>query len=89
VGGVSRGIDRVEVVFDDPNLVANAGLVIPATLMLRLGLEARFNQRVRLVGRVGGSQPGRRVLTLVAAPTRSGTSSTATASGSPAAPSSG
>jgi hypothetical protein len=66
VGGVSRGIDRVEAVFDDPNLVANAGLVIPATLMVRLGLEALVNQRVRLVGRVGGSQPGRKVLTLVA-----------------------
>jgi hypothetical protein len=26
VGGVSRGIDRVEVTFDEPNLVANAGL---------------------------------------------------------------
>lgn len=43
MGGVSRGIDRVEVVFDDPNLVANAGLVVPATLMVRLGLEALVN----------------------------------------------
>jgi hypothetical protein len=25
----SRGIDRIEVVFDDPNLVANAGLLVP------------------------------------------------------------
>jgi hypothetical protein len=66
VGGVSRGIDRVEVTFDDPTLVANAGLVIPATLMVRLGLEALVNQRVRLAGRVGGAQPGRKVLTLVA-----------------------
>lgn len=65
--GVSRGIDRIEVVFDDPNLVANAGLVVPATLMARLGLEALVNATVRLVGRVGGASPGRKVLTLVAA----------------------
>jgi hypothetical protein len=35
--------------------VANAGLVVPATLMVRLGLEGLINQSVRLVGRVGGS----------------------------------
>ena len=29
---VSRGIDRVAVTFDEPNLVANAGLVLVATL---------------------------------------------------------
>jgi hypothetical protein len=67
VSGVSRGIDRIEVVFDDPNLVANAGLLVPATLMARLGLEALVNAMVRLVGRVGGASPGRKVLTLVAA----------------------
>ena len=64
--GVSRGIDRIEAVFDDPHLVANAGLVVPATLMSRLGLEGLINQTVRLAGRVGGSRPGRKVLTLVA-----------------------
>jgi hypothetical protein len=67
VSGVSRGIDRIEAMFDDPSLVANAGLVVPATLMVRLGLEALVNESVRLVGRVGGSRPGRKVLTLVAA----------------------
>ncbi|MGH9003621.1 MAG: IS1380 family transposase, partial [Acidimicrobiia bacterium] len=66
MSGVSRGIDRIEAIFDDPNLVANAGLVVPATLMVRLGLEGLINQTVRLVGRVGGSRPGRKVLTLVA-----------------------
>jgi hypothetical protein len=67
VSGASRGIDRIKVVFDDPNLVANAGLLVPATLMARLGLEALINATVRLVGRVGGASPGRKVLTLVAA----------------------
>ena len=36
---VSRGIDRIEVTFDEPNLVANAGLLLVATLVARLGLE--------------------------------------------------
>ena len=63
---VSHGIDRVEVIPDEPNLVANAGLILPATLMARLGLEALVNQIVDLSGRVGGASPGRKVLTLVA-----------------------
>jgi len=58
-------IDRVEVTFDDSTLVANAGLIVPATLMIRLGLEPLVNSTVRLVGRVGGARPGRKVLTLV------------------------
>lgn len=66
MSGVSRRFDRVEVTFDDSSLVANAGLVVPATLMGRLGLEALINSTVRLVGRVGGALPGRKVLTLVA-----------------------
>jgi hypothetical protein len=36
VKSVSRGLDRVEVIFDDRSLVADAGLVVPATLMVRL-----------------------------------------------------
>lgn len=62
---VSRGIDRIEVTFDEPSLVADAGLIVPATLMVRLGLEALVNQVVRLTGRVGGARPGRKVLTIV------------------------
>jgi hypothetical protein len=65
VSGVSRAIDRIEVTFDDPNLVANAGLVVVATLASRLGLESLINRTMRLVGRVGGARPGRKVLTLV------------------------
>ena len=64
---VSHSIDRVEAIFDDTTLVANAGLILPATLMARLGLEALINSTVRLVGRTGGALPGRKVLTLVAA----------------------
>ena len=65
VTSVSRGIDRIEVTFDEPNLVANAGLVLVATLVVRLGLERLINAMVDLSGRVGGALPGRKVLTLV------------------------
>ena len=60
---VSHGPDRLRVVFDDPSLVANAGLLLVATLTARLGLEALVDATVRL-GR-GGFAPGRKVLTVV------------------------
>ena len=66
MSGVSHAIDRLEVTFDDESLVANAGLILPATLMVRLGLESLVNATVRLGGRVGGSRPGRKVCSLVA-----------------------
>jgi len=62
---VSHALDRIDATFDDPNLVASAGLVLVATLTQRLGLEALIDATVRLVGRVGGARPGRKVLTLV------------------------
>jgi Transposase DDE domain group 1 len=65
VSRVSRKLDRVGVSFDDPNLVANAGLILVGTLVSRLDLEALVNATVRLVGKVGGALPGRKVLTLV------------------------
>jgi DDE family transposase len=60
-----HAIDRIQVSFDDDNLVANAGLLLVGTLALRLGLEALVDSTVRLSGRVGGSRPGRKVLSLV------------------------
>jgi hypothetical protein len=65
VAQVSRSLDRLEVVFDEPNLVASAGLLLVATLVARLDVEALINATVRLVGRVGGSSPGAKILTLV------------------------
>ena len=65
MSAVSQNIDRTEVVFDEPGLVANAGLMTVATLVGRLGLERLINSTVRLVGRVGGAHPGRKILTLV------------------------
>jgi hypothetical protein len=66
VKSVSRSVDRVEATFDDDTLVADAGLLLPAALMVRLGLEQLIDSTVRLVDRVGGAHPGRKVLTLVA-----------------------
>ena len=66
MSSVSRSVDRLDVTFDDDTLVANAGLVLPATLMVRLGLEALVNSKVRLAGRVGGARPGRKICSLVA-----------------------
>ncbi len=63
---VSHRIDRLAVSFDDPSLVANAGLLLPATVMVRLGVEQLVDATVRLVGRVGGSRPGRKLCTLIA-----------------------
>ena len=63
----SRAIDRFAVTFDDPSLVADAGLILPVTLIVRLGFEALVDRMVRLPGLVGGDRPGRKVLTLVTA----------------------
>ena len=55
----SSDVDRLGVVFDD-------GLLVAGTLMSRLGLERLLDETVRLGDRVGGSRPGRKVLSLVA-----------------------
>ena len=62
---VSRGNDRVKVVFDEPTLVADAGLILVATLAARLGLETLINDTVNFVDRKGGFGPGRKILTIV------------------------
>ena len=66
MSGVSQNIDRLRVVFDDEGLVADAGLLAAGVLMGRLGLEGLVDEWVRLGGRVGGANPGRKTLTLVA-----------------------
>ena len=67
MSGVSQSIDRYGVVFDEEGLVADAGLLVAGTLMDRLGLEDLVDGTVRLGGRVGGANSGRKVLTLVSA----------------------
>jgi hypothetical protein len=62
---VSRGLDRLGVVFDDDRLVANAGLLLPATLAAKLGIEATANEVIDLGQAAGAFRPGRKLLTLV------------------------
>ena len=40
--------DRIQITFDDRRLVANAGLILPATPALRLGLPELVQQRLDL-----------------------------------------
>ena len=67
MSGVSRSIDRFEVVFDEGSLVADAGLLAAGALLGRLGAEDAVNRSVRLGGRAGAAAPGRKVATLAAA----------------------
>jgi Transposase DDE domain group 1 len=53
------------VAFDDDHAVANAGLLLPATLTERLGIEAAVDRLVDLGDRPGAHRPGRKVLTLL------------------------
>lgn len=63
---VSHAVDRIEVIFDGPNLVSSAGLLLVATLTQRLGLEGGVDATVKVLGRVCGARSGRRkVMTLV------------------------
>lgn len=62
---VSHSPDRLRVTFDDEGLVANAGLLLVATLAARLGVGRIVEQTLGMAGLVGGARPGRKVLTLV------------------------
>ena len=58
-------LDRVDAAFDDERAVANAGLLLPATLVARLGLEQAADQLIDLGERPGAARPGRKILTVV------------------------
>ncbi|MFZ0088397.1 MAG: IS1380 family transposase [Solirubrobacteraceae bacterium] len=53
--------------FDDERVVANAGVMLPAVLAGRLGLEALIDECVALGDRPGAAHPGRKVMSLVSA----------------------
>jgi hypothetical protein len=63
--GRGCGLDRVEVAFDEPRLVSNAGLLLASTLADRLGLERLIDASVDLGDRPGSFRPGAKVLSLV------------------------
>jgi Transposase DDE domain group 1 len=58
-------LDQVEIAFDDQRAVASAGLLLPATLAERLGIEQAADHLVDLGGQPGAARPGRKLLTLV------------------------
>jgi Transposase DDE domain group 1 len=58
-------LDQVDIAFDDERAVASAGLLLPATLAERLGIEQATDRLVDLGDRPGAARPGRKLLTLV------------------------
>jgi hypothetical protein len=67
VVAASHNLDRLQVTFDDPNLVANAGLLLPGTLARKLGVSDIVDERVDLSGRVGGANCGIKAMTVISA----------------------
>jgi hypothetical protein len=63
----SHSLDRLQVAFDDDHSVANAGLILSATLLEHLGLEQLFDEHVDLGNRDGHFLPGRKAMTIVQA----------------------
>jgi hypothetical protein len=61
------GLDGVAVEFDDERAVADAGIVLVATLAGRLGIEALVDRTVDLGARAGAANAGTKVMTLISA----------------------
>ena len=58
--------DRIRIVFDDHRLVANAGLLLPATLARHLGLRELVDRHLDLGAASGRANTGDKIMTLVA-----------------------
>ena len=58
--------DRIQIAFDDHRLVANAGLILPATLGRQLGRPELVDRRLDLGRAPGRANTGDKVMTLVA-----------------------
>jgi hypothetical protein len=61
----SHSLDRVDTAFDDDRLVADAGLLLPATLAHHLGLRELVNAHLDLGAAAGRANVGDKLLTLV------------------------
>src|SRR4051794_10985122 len=61
------GLDAIAVNFDDERAVADAGIVLAASLAERLGIEALVDETVDLGERPGAANAGAKVMTLVSA----------------------
>lgn len=60
-----HSLDAVEVTFSDEHLVANAGLMLPATLAQHLGLLGLFREHVDLGDAPGRANVGHKAMTLI------------------------
>ena len=58
--------DRIRIAFDDHRLVANAGLILPATLARRLGRPQLVDRHLDLGHATGRANTGDKLMTLVA-----------------------
>lgn len=61
----SHTLDAIEVLFDDPRLVADAGLIQPATLAQHLGLRELFETHVNLGAATGRANVGHKAMTVI------------------------
>ena len=64
--------DGIHIAFDDHRLVNNAGLLLPATLALHLGLPQLVDRHLNLVRAPGRANTGDKIVTLVASALASG-----------------
>jgi hypothetical protein len=63
--GSSHTLDQLDIAFDDTHAVASAGLLLPATLAERLGIQQAADALIDLGEQPGAAHPGRKLLTLV------------------------
>ena len=70
----SHTLDSIEVIFDDPRLVADAGLIQPATLAQHLGLRDLFDTLVDLGDAAGHANVGHKAMTVIHSALASGDS---------------
>ncbi len=61
----SHSLDAIAVTFDDERLVADAGLILPATLAQHLGLKELLDDHVDLGDAPGHANVGRKAMTLI------------------------
>ena len=59
-------LDRIQIAFDDHRLVTNAGLILPVTLALNLGLRQLVDHHLDLGEVLGRANPGDKLMTLIA-----------------------
>ena len=58
--------NRIQIAFDDHRLVSNAGLILPSTLALHLGLPQLVDRHLDLGRAPGAANTGDQIMTLVA-----------------------